>query len=244
MRLIMMDLTPAQKNFTLVGVLLALFLGALDQTIVATALPRIVQDLQGLDRYTWVATAYLLATTLMVPIYGKLADTLNRKSVELAAAVLFLAGSFLSPAKPGDPPAAQRDLCSGNAQDLGKTIRADFDGQYALAERALRSRDLGAVYELMADRRFPTENKKRLITGALAGGQGAEQALAAIRGELSQRADRAVAAAILTVRTTFARAVTRIFFYATFFVLAALAITVFIPELPLRRTQEPPPGAA
>jgi len=53
-----------------------------------------------------------------------------------------------------------------------------------------------------------------------------------------------VAAAILTVRTTFARAVTRIFFYATFFVLAALAITVFIPELPLRRTQEPPPGAA
>jgi len=90
-----MDLTPAQKNFTLVGVLLALFLGALDQTIVATALPRIVQDLRGLDRYTWVATPYLLATTIMVPIYGKLADTLNRKSVELAAASLFLAGSFL-----------------------------------------------------------------------------------------------------------------------------------------------------
>jgi len=58
-------------------VLLALFLGALDQTIVATALPRIVQDLRGLDRYAWVATAYLLATT------------------ELIAVLLFLAGSFL-----------------------------------------------------------------------------------------------------------------------------------------------------
>ena len=90
-----MDLTQAQKNFTLVGVLLALFLGALDQTIVATALPKIVQDLKGLDRYTWVATAYLLATTIMVPIYGKLADTLNRKTVELVAVILFLAGSFL-----------------------------------------------------------------------------------------------------------------------------------------------------
>jgi EmrB/QacA subfamily drug resistance transporter len=599
-----MNLTPVQKNFTLVGVLLALFLAALDQTIVATALPKIVQDLQGLDRYTWVATAYLLATTIMVPIYGKLADTLNRKTVELVAVALFLAGSFLCglsgavpflsflgdgmsqlilfrviqglggaglfamafiviadlfppaqrgryqglvgavfglasvlgplaggfltdyaggllpgiegwhwvfyvnlpfgalalwfisvwmpplhppaektpldftsmallvagflplvlalqldkarfpwdspwtlgllagsalmlalfalwalrsanpvlelrlfrnrvyatsipalfftgagflslmvflplfmvnvigvsatragvslipvsiglvvgstltgqlvsrighyklqmlaggtllavglfllsrmsvetgfwqvtlymllcglglgptfplytlavqnavepryigqatgtsiffrqiggtvgvavmgtvlagvlaatfyglpsfaarPVKADGQPVAQRSLGSGNAQDLGKIIRADFDTQYALAERALRSRDLGALYELMADRRFPAETKKRLITGALAGGQGAEQALAAIRGQLSQQADRAVAAATLAVRTAFSRAVTRIFFYCIFIVLAALVITLFIPELPLRRTQDPPAGAA
>lgn len=90
-----MELTTRQKSFTLAGVLLALFLAALDQTIVATALPRIVQDLKGLDRYTWVATAYLLATTIMLPIYGKLADTVNRKTVELVAVALFLAGSFL-----------------------------------------------------------------------------------------------------------------------------------------------------
>ena len=68
--------------------------------------------------------------------------------------------------------------------DLGRAIRADSDRQYALAERALRSQDPGALKELMADRRFPTETKKRFITGALAGGTGAEQALAAIRGEL------------------------------------------------------------
>jgi len=90
-----MELTTRQKSFTLAGVLLALLLAALDQTIVATALPRIVQDLKGLDRYAWVATAYLLATTIMLPIYGKLADTVNRKTVELVAVALFLAGSFL-----------------------------------------------------------------------------------------------------------------------------------------------------
>src|ERR1044071_5112107 len=80
---------------TLLGVLLALFLGALDQTIVSTALPRIAAELHGLTRYTWAATAYLLASTVMVPIYGKLADTYSRRSVELAAVSLFLVGSVL-----------------------------------------------------------------------------------------------------------------------------------------------------
>jgi MFS family permease len=75
--------------------MLALFLGALDQTIVATALPKIVQDLEGLSRYAWVATAYLLASTSLVPIYGKLADTHNRRTIEMWAVGLFLLGSFL-----------------------------------------------------------------------------------------------------------------------------------------------------
>lgn len=83
------------KAFTLVGILLALFLGAIDQTIVATALPKIVEDLHGVTRYGWVATAYLLASTVMVPIYGKLADMYSRKAIELWAMGLFLAGSFL-----------------------------------------------------------------------------------------------------------------------------------------------------
>jgi EmrB/QacA subfamily drug resistance transporter len=599
-----MDLTPAQKNFTLVGVLLALFLGALDQTIVATALPKIVQDLQGLDRYTWVATAYLLATTIMVPIYGKLADTLNRKTVELAAVVLFLAGSFLCglsgavpflyflgdgmtqlivfrviqglggaglfamafiviadlyppaqrgryqglvgavfglssvlgplaggfltdyagglipgiegwhwvfyvnlpfgalalwfilvwmpplhppaekaplhypsmallvagflplvlalqldksrfpwdspwtlgllagsalllalfalsalrasnpvlelrlfrnrvyatsipalfftgagfislvvflplfmvnvvgvsatragvslipvsiglvlgstltgqivsrfghyklqmlaggallavglfllsrmsvdtgywrvtlymlicglglgptfplytlavqnaveprylgqatgtsiffrqiggtvgvaimgtvlagvlaaafsgaaafamrPVSAGDAPAAERGLGSGSAADMGKAIRAAFDRQYALAERALRSLDPQALAELLADPSLPPEGKEQVRAAARIGGAATEQALAAVRGQLSKQADRAVAAATLAVRTAFARAVTRIFFYVIFIVLAALAITCFVPELPLRRTQGPPGAAA
>ena len=89
------DLTHRQKMLTLAGVLLAMFLGALDQTIVATALPRIVADLHGLDRFAWVATAYLLASTTLVPIYGKLADMYSRRTIELVAVALFLVGSAL-----------------------------------------------------------------------------------------------------------------------------------------------------
>ena len=80
---------------TLFGVLLAMFLGALDQTIVSTALPRIVADLQGLDRFAWVATAYLVASTALVPIYGKLADLYPRRTIEIAVIGLFLVGSAL-----------------------------------------------------------------------------------------------------------------------------------------------------
>ena len=90
-----MTLSNRDKILTLTGILLALFLGALDQTIVSTALPRIVEDLDGLGRYAWVATAYLLASTVLVPIYGKLADTYSRKAIELWAVGTFLAGSFL-----------------------------------------------------------------------------------------------------------------------------------------------------
>src|ERR1044071_9925987 len=80
---------------TLLGVLLALFLGALDQTIVSTTLPRIAAELHGLTRYTWAATAYLLASSVMRPIYGKLAHTDSRRDVEVAALSLFLIGSIL-----------------------------------------------------------------------------------------------------------------------------------------------------
>ena len=89
------DLSPRDRALTLAGVLIALFLGALDQTIVATALPRIVQDLDGVTRYAWVATAYLLASTVMVPVYGKLADVTSRRTIELWAIGLFLIGSML-----------------------------------------------------------------------------------------------------------------------------------------------------
>ena len=77
------------------AVLTALFLAALDQTIVSTALPRMVEDLQGIDRYAWVATAYLLASTALALVYGKLADTYPRKLVTLGAVGLFLLGSVL-----------------------------------------------------------------------------------------------------------------------------------------------------
>lgn len=93
--MMMAELPIRDKLQILTGLMLAMFLGSLDQTIVATALPRIVEDLQGLDRYVWVATAYLLASTVLVPVYGKLADTYSRKAIELWAIGLFLGGSFL-----------------------------------------------------------------------------------------------------------------------------------------------------
>ncbi len=88
-------LAAADRKLILVGIMLALFLAALDQTIVSAALPRIVADLEGVSRYAWVATAYLLASTVLVPVYGKLADTYSRKRVEIGAVLLFLTGSFL-----------------------------------------------------------------------------------------------------------------------------------------------------
>lgn len=88
-------LTPRAKALILAGVMMALFLAALDQTIVATALPRIVADLEGMDLFAWTSTSYLLASTTMVPIYGKLSDSFGRKAVILTGIAIFLLGSVL-----------------------------------------------------------------------------------------------------------------------------------------------------
>ncbi|MEZ0064802.1 EmrB/QacA subfamily drug resistance transporter [Streptacidiphilus sp. MAP12-20] len=78
------------------GLMLALLLAALDQTIVATALPRIVGELHGLSRMSWVVTAYLLASTVGLPLYGRLGDLVGRKPVFQFAIVVFLVGSALA----------------------------------------------------------------------------------------------------------------------------------------------------
>ena len=77
------------------GLMVTVFLAALDQTIVATALPRVVSDLGGLGSYSWVFTAYLLASTVSVPIWGKLGDIYGRRPLFLVAIPVFLAGSAL-----------------------------------------------------------------------------------------------------------------------------------------------------
>src|SRR6187549_1477266 len=77
------------------ALLLVLFLASLDQTIVSTALPTIVGDLGGITKLSWVVTAYLLASTVVGPIYGKLGDLYGRKIVLQAAIVIFLVGSAL-----------------------------------------------------------------------------------------------------------------------------------------------------
>ena len=78
------------------ALMLGMFLAALDQTIVSTALPTIVGDLGGLNHLSWVVTSYLLAATVSTPLYGKLGDMIGRKPVFLAAILIFLAGSMLS----------------------------------------------------------------------------------------------------------------------------------------------------
>jgi len=78
------------------ALMLAIFLAALDQTIVATALPTIVGDLHGVNHLTWVTTAYLLTSTIGLPIYGKLGDLFGRKGLFMFAIVIFLVGSALS----------------------------------------------------------------------------------------------------------------------------------------------------
>jgi EmrB/QacA subfamily drug resistance transporter len=83
------------------GLLLTVFLAALDSTIVATALPTIVGELGGLEHISWVVTAYLLAQTAVTPLYGKLGDLYGRKRVLQAAMVIFLAGSALCGAAQG-----------------------------------------------------------------------------------------------------------------------------------------------
>src|SRR5437764_6417207 len=75
--------------------MVTLLLAALDQTIVATALPRIVGDLGGITQYSWVFTAYMLTSTVTVPLYGKLGDVYGRKNLFLFAIVVFLVGSAL-----------------------------------------------------------------------------------------------------------------------------------------------------
>src|SRR6202011_4152886 len=77
------------------GTMMALLLAALDQTIVGTAMPRIVAELNGLNYYTWVITAYLVASTIMVPIAGKLGDLFGRKPFLLAGMIGFVVASAL-----------------------------------------------------------------------------------------------------------------------------------------------------
>ncbi|HEY3992146.1 MAG TPA: MDR family MFS transporter [Ktedonobacteraceae bacterium] len=81
---------------TMVGLLLIMFLGTLDQTITATALPRIVGDLHDFGLATWVTTIYLVIATVTVPIYGKLSDQFGRKPILFIGLGIFLAGSMLS----------------------------------------------------------------------------------------------------------------------------------------------------
>jgi len=89
------DLSKRQVMFTLGGMMLTLLLAAMDQTIVGTAMPRVIASLNGFDRYPWVTTAYLLSSTVAVPVFAKFSDLYGRKWLYLFGAVVFITSSWL-----------------------------------------------------------------------------------------------------------------------------------------------------
>lgn len=85
-----------KRGLIMIGVVMAMLLSALDQTIVSTAMPQIVEQLHGLSHLSWVFTAYMLTSTITVPIYGKLSDIFGRRGFYIVGIVIFLIGSILS----------------------------------------------------------------------------------------------------------------------------------------------------
>jgi EmrB/QacA subfamily drug resistance transporter len=124
------------RQFTLTfgALLLAMLLGSLDQTIVATALPTIVGDLGGIDQLSWVVTAYLLGATVTMPLWGRASDLYGRKRLFQAAIVVFLAGSALS----------------GAAQNLGELIA--FRALQGLGAGGLMTLAMAIVGEIVSPR--------------------------------------------------------------------------------------------
>src|SRR5437588_9606366 len=96
-----MTLAPSDVRIIVAGAMLALFLSALDQTIVATALPPIAKDLGDFALISWVVTAYLLTSTCVTPIVGKLSDLYGRRTILRACLIIFVVGSALCAIAPG-----------------------------------------------------------------------------------------------------------------------------------------------
>ncbi|HVV62968.1 MAG TPA: MDR family MFS transporter [Pseudolabrys sp.] len=142
-----LDLSHQEIKAIVFGIMLAMFLGALDQTIVATALPTIGWHFGGLDNISWVVTAYLLTGTAVTPLYGKLSDIHGRRVMMLIAIGLFVAGSVACAMAPSMTALifarALQGLGGGGLMALAQTIVADI---VSPRERGRYQGYIGAVF--------------------------------------------------------------------------------------------------
>jgi EmrB/QacA subfamily drug resistance transporter len=140
-------LTHPEIRAIVLGIMLAMFLGALDQTIVATALPTIGRHFGNLNDLSWVVTAYLLTGTASTPLYGKLSDIYGRRGVMLTAICIFIAGSLACALAPSMTTLifarALQGLGGGGLMALAQTIIADI---VSPLERGRYQGYIGAVF--------------------------------------------------------------------------------------------------
>ena len=145
----LMSLPPRTKLAILGAILLTMFLASLDQTVVGTALPRIVTDLNGASLYSWVVSAYLLSSTVTVPIYGKFSDVFGRKAMLIIGVCIFLAGSWLSGAAQNmNELVAFRAIQGLGAGALFPIVMAIIGDLYSPRERGRFQGLFGAVFAL------------------------------------------------------------------------------------------------
>jgi len=150
---------PTNRPLTVAALLLAMFMAAIEATVVGTAMPTVVADLGGLSMYGWVGSAYLLASTVTVPVYGKLADLYGRKPILLFAIVVFLLGSIGCGLAPSIgllvAARALQGIGAGGMQPIALTVVGDL---FTVAERGRIQGFFGAVWGISG------------ILGPLAGG--------------------------------------------------------------------------
>jgi EmrB/QacA subfamily drug resistance transporter len=142
-------ITEQEKRLTIAAIMTVFLLSALDQTVVSTAMPRIIAELHGLEMYSWTATAYMLTSTIMVPIYGKLGDMYGRKIILTVGVSIFLLGSALCglAGEFGDLPLVGGGMvqliCCRAIQGLGSG--ALFSGAFAVIGDLYSPRERGKI---------------------------------------------------------------------------------------------------